>query len=393
MISVALRKKASAVSLVTMSFMLALAVPAASVNAQSQISSQQSLEQFKQRVNTAIDNSLAKLKESQQALNFSISANKDGVNASVTGPGGGTASGSISRDGASGSVSGANGGSASGSVSRDGASGQATTSNGSSASGSVTKDGAASEVNGANGGSASSSINKDGSSASITGPGGGSASIDAKSGTLTGSLSVPGELKDKLKAANQKAIDKLNDLKEEVNLVAKMEDLQAKAKEFDAQFKEIAVATVQATVTKSIDSVTYVLDRLQLAANSIETQIAKIKECIQSGSIDADVSKGSGSASANVSITAPNCSDLNVAANAGDMAASLEEQLEEARSTMKTIRSFLAASISLVSQLKDGNYTGTVASFQGISSQVDIVFTLSANVQNILVNLSSTINK
>ena len=368
-------KKLTPLSLVALSIVLAASTPVATVNAQAQMTTraQQTLDQFKQKINTAIDNSLTKLKSSKESLDVSLSvtANGEGVTSSVSG-GGSSAQSSVNKDGASGSVTTKNGSTASGNVSKDGATGSASTSGGSSASGSVTKDEASADVSTSRGGNAS---------------------ITATGGSFSGSLSVSPELKEKLKAANQKAIDKLSDLKQQVEETNKLDDLQQKAKEFDAAFKEIAIANVQATVTKSIDSMTQVLDRLQVAASNLESQVDKIKECLQSAEVDASAQAGRGSANASINASAPGCEDLNVDANSGDMGASLQEKIDTARSTMQTIRSFISSTIALVGELKSGNYSNTMTSFQGIASQLDVVSGLVSSVQNDLVNLSSSIKK
>src|SRR5207253_302228 len=97
--------------------------------------------------------------------------------------------------------------------------------------------------------------------------------------------------------SNKKAIEKLTALKTEVQATSSLGDVQAKAKEFDQEFKQIAQANVQAAVTKSIDSMTQVLDRLQVAGDNLQTQVTKLKQCIQSGSGSANGSVSGSSAS------------------------------------------------------------------------------------------------
>lgn len=369
--------------LIAISIVLVAGGPVQSVNAQSVTgssslqSSLASLTQLKQKITTAIDSSVNKLKQSQENLNFSLNVTVDenGVVTNVK-SGENSASASVGKDGANANIKGSNGSSASGTIGKDGASGEAKSSNG---------------------GTATGSVGKDGVSGSVSTSKGSNAAISAGLGTVTGSLSIPSDIKDKLKAANQKAIDKLEELKEKVESANKLEDLKEKAQEFDQAFKEIAIANVQATVTKSIDSMTKVLDRLQVAANNLESQVNKIKECLQSTKVDAsgdaNASDGKLNANGSISASALKCEDLNVDANAGDAAASLQEKIDAAKSTMQTIRSFLSSTISLVGELKSGGYTNTMASFQGISSQVDIVANLALTVQNDLVNLSTSIKK
>lgn len=359
--------------LIALSVVIAASGPVSAVNAQAQTTQlSQSLAQFKQKVSTAIDSSIEKLKQSKENLNVSIDVklNQEGLVSNVT-TNQGTASSSVGKNGATATVENKNGSKATGTVNKDGASGSVEGKNGTSASGSVSKDGVEASAQGKNG----------------------NVAINSAEGTIEGSLSVPSEIKDKLKAANQKAIDKLEEMKEKVEDANKLEDLQAKAKEFDQAFKEIAIANIQASVTKSIDSMTKVLDRLQVAKENLQSQVTKIKECLQGIDVEANAKAGDGTVEGSFSASAPDCEDLNVQANSGDAAASLQEKLDAAENTMETIRTFLSSTISLVSELKTGSYTNTLSSFQGIASQVDIVANLSATIQNDLVNLSTSIRK
>ena len=323
-----------------------------------------------------ITSNIDKLTQSQKALSVSISANKDGVTAEVTGPNETSASGSVSQDGVSGSAESSKG-NVSGSVGNDGISGQADGSGGTSASGSVGQDGASASIQSSRGN--------------------GSVSVDATSG-FAGDLSVPTSLMETLQQSNEKAIKKLEALQKKVDAADGLADIQATAKEFDEQFKEFAVANVQANVTKAIDSMTRVLDQLQVVASKIQTQVTKIKECARGmesgeGSASGSVSRSNGSGSASLNASAPGCDDLKVDVNSGDAAASLQAKLDEVKSTMQTIRSFLSSSIGLIAQLKDGDFKGTITSFDGISAQIDIVSKMSISVQTTLLNLAAAVAK
>jgi len=345
-------RKLAAIPLVAASVVVALSAPTNALSVQSALQNTQTqFNTLKQQVTTAIDANVTKLQQSSNSLNHSIniSANSStGLSASINGNGG-SASVNVNSSGASGSVNSTNGGSASGSVSSSGASGNA------------------------------------------SGPNGGSAKISANGDGLDLSLSVPKDLKAKLQAANQKAIDKLNNLKTQVDATTNLSDLQAKAKEFDQEFKDIAIANVQASVTKAIDSMTQVLDRLQVAADNLKTQVVQLKECLKNGTFDANASKDGVNVS--VSSFADNCASYNVSVNVGDAGVYLDDALAEINSSMQTIKSMLSSAIGLVTQLKDGNYGGTMDSFNGISLQMDIVANLSTNVQNDLANLSLSVNK
>ncbi len=362
-LNIALSKNIIKSSLMASAFVIAFATPAGAVTASLSVqSAQANLDKFKQKITTAIDSSISKLQDSASSLNYSIniSADKNGVTSTVN----------------------ANGSTATGSVGSNGVSGSVETSNGGSASVNVDKNGASVDANSTKGGSASTSVSSDGVSLSI------------KPGDFAqAALSIPKDLKSKLQASNQKAIAKLKELKTKVEATASVEDLQAKAKEFDQEFKDIAAANIQAAVTKAIDSQTKVLDGLQVAASNLQTRVNKLKECLESVSASASGSVANGTSTGSVNASAPGCTDLNVDANSGDQGQSLQDRLDEVKSSLQTIRSFLSSTIDLVTQLKDGNYTGTIKSFSGISSQVDIVVNLSSEVQNDLLNLSVAVNK
>jgi|GEM_PF-6085076 len=347
------------------------AQPVGTVHAQ--MSLRDTLTTLKEKVTDAITKNIKKLEESGKALSVSISVSKDGASIDVTGPNGGSVSGKINKDGASGEVKSSKGGGATGSVSKNGASGEVKSSKGDKVSGSVGKDGLRADAKTSSGGDYSISVDANG---------------------IASSLSVPNELKKKLQEANDKAIAKLKDLKAKVDAADTVEKAKAVAKEFDEKFEDFAVAHVQARVTKTIDTLTKVLDGLRLVAAKIQTQVTKVKECIQG------VKSGEGSANVglnanglSVAASAPGCDDLNVELHRDDIAASLQSKLDEAKSTMQTIRSFLSSSIGLIAQLKDGNFSGTLTSFNGISDQLDIVLELSANVKDSLVEIALSVRK
>ena len=353
-------------SLIATTFVLALSSPAGALSASASLSTastQNTLDQLKTSITSAIDKSITKLQDSASSLNVSLT-----LNASSTGVTG-TAS--------------ANGSTATGSISSTGASGSVSTSNGASASGSVSSSGASASVNSSNG-STSTSTDSSSSSSSLK---------FNSTDFLESILSIPKTLIQKLQQSNQQAVQKLTDLKTQVEKTANVTDLQAQAKQYDQEFKDIATSTIQASVSKSIADQTQVLDQLQTAASALQSQVNQLKTCLQSVSASATGSVSGTSASGSVNASAPGCTDLNVDSNSGDNGQSLQDQINEIKSSLQTIRSFLTSSISLVSQLKDGNYSGTITSFSGISAQLDVVANLSANVQNDLINLSAAVNK
>lgn len=334
---------------VVASVVLAVSTPVATANAQ--IAMQQAVAQLKYKITTVIDTNISKLQKTQDSLQVSITANRDGMSGSVS-------------------------------------------ANGNGASGSVNKDGATGAVNEANGSGVSNSVNKDGASSTVKGPNGSTSTTAVSIGdglVYSGNLSVSPDLLLKLKDSNQKAIDQLKELKQKVQTQNGLDEVQQTAKEFDQQYRDFAAANVQAAVTKSIDSMAKVLDRLQVVANNLQTQINKLKQCIQGVSVDAEA--GSGTAGGSVSASAPGCTDLQVDLNSGDGATSLQSKIDEIKSSMQTIRSFLSSSIDLIATLKDGNYSGTIASFQGVATVLDLVSSMSATVKNDLVNLAASVNK
>jgi hypothetical protein len=351
-------------SLIATTFVLALSSPAGALSTSASLSTasaQATLDKLKTSITSAIDTSITKLQDSASSINLSlnVNANSSGISSTAT-AGGSTATGSVSSSGASGSVSTSSGATASGSVSSSGASASASTSGG------------------------STSATTDTSTPSLK--------FDSTD-FLESILSIPKTLIQKLQQSNQKAVQKLTDLKTQVEKTADVTDLQAQAKQYDQEFKDIATSTIQASVTKSIADQTQVLDQLQTAASALQSQVSQLKTCLQSVSASATGSASSTSVSGSINASAPGCTDLNVDANSGDNGQSLQDQIDEIKSSLQTVRSFLTSSISLVSQLKDGNYSGTITSFSGISSQLDVVANLSSNVQNDLINLSAAVNK
>lgn len=352
----------STATLLALSIVTASTLPLASVNAlgtpgsvsgsaSAAVSASGSLDQWKQRVTTAIDSNIAKLQQSTQALDasFSLNLSKDGATVSANGPAG-SASGEVNKNGAKGSAESSQG-NASGSVNSSGASGSAHAANG----------------------NADYKIDID------------------KNGLLRGQLSIPMNLMDKLKGVNEKAIAKLTEIKQKVKASTAVADVQAAAKEFDQHAQEFAVANVQANVSKAIDSMTKVLDRLQLVSNNLQTQLNKIKQCAAKTNASANASVN-GKANASATASVQGCADFAVSASTADAEAALQAKLDQVKSNIQTVRSFLASSINTVAQL-NASYKGTVASFQSISSQLDIVANLSTQVQNDLISISASINK
>lgn len=247
------------------------------------------------------------------------------------------------------------------------------------------KESLSSEITG-NAGTGSASVNKDGANAN---------------------LEVSSELKDKAKAMIQKIIDKLKSMKEKVTESTQLTDMQSLGKSLDSQFGLDQLSNVQGAVTKSIESLTSVFDKLKSTANDLQSQVSKLKECatgLKSG--ESSVNANANNESANIS-----CGDLNV--DSAEVANSAQSQLDNVGTMMTTISSVLASSIALVmtlvssltgilgglgnlSSLGDvsnlsslGNLGGLLSSFTAITSQLDIASGMSGNAQGLLGNLSS----
>lgn len=261
------------------------------------------------------------------------------------------------------------------------------------------------------GASASASIGKDGAKAQATGKDGTTANVSLEGTDVNGNIEVSQALKNKVKETVQRYIAKLKAMKEKASGSTQLADIQALGKGVDSQFGLDQLSNVQGTVTKSIESLTGVFDKLKSTANDLQSQVAKLKECangLAGGDGSATVGVKDGSVTANA--FAPGCKELNVGSK--DIAAAAQSQLDNVGTMMMTMGSVLMSVISLVaslvtsfssltgslgdlSKLGDvsgsggiGNVGGLLGSFSAVTSQLDLVSGMAGNAQGLLGSVS-----
>lgn len=254
-------------------------------------------------------------------------------------------------------------------------------------------------------------LDKEGLNASTSGTTG-SASVTSNANGVNANVEVSDELKTKVKDSIKKIIDKLTAMKEKVLDSTKLTDMQAIGKNIDSQAQLDQLTNVQGTVTKAVESLTGVFDKLKSTANDLQGQVTKLKECaegVKSGEGSVNVNANGSSSELNAS--APGCDDLNV--NSDDIANSAQSQLDNIGTIMTTIGSVLASALTLImgfvssfsgilgsmgnlGSLGDvsnisslGNIGGLMSSFTAITSQLDIAGGMSGNAQGLLSSVSS----
>lgn len=188
-------------------------------------------------------------------------------------------------------------------------------------------------------------------------------------------ISIPPEVAQKLKDRTQKTIDTLNAIKDKLKAATDPAVIKAKVQEAVKKINDAALTSVYASTTKAVNSQIKVADSLQVTANALQTQLNKLRQCLQQSSTD------------------PQCATLRTEQNSADQGASLQEKINAMRTNIQTVRTFLGASVNLVSMMKDSNYTGTIKSFTAMTTMMSSLSGLFGGLQNDLNNLSEAINK
>ncbi len=215
--------------------------------------------------------------------------------------------------------------------------------------------------------------------------------LDASLNSLNGrnlSVEVSPDTKKKAKELAQKYITQLGELKQKVNDTDTLEEAQEIAKAVDSQSKLTQTVSVQASMTKAVESLTGAFDRMRSSANQLQGQVTKVKSC-------ADGNSG-----------ASYCSAAN-GADAKESAANAQAQLDNAKTIMTTIGSMLASLVAIVlalvmavvgvttslagGSLGDasgtqglGSLTGILSSFTALGSQLDLTGGLTSNASGLL---------
>ncbi len=252
-------------------------------------------------------------------------------------------------------------------------------------------------------GTATGAASKDGVSVSGEGAGG---SVSASVGTsgIDFNIEVSQELKDKIKGYMTKLTDRLKELKDEVKQEDSLAGIQDLAKLIDTQHVLDQVANVQGAVTKSVETMTGIVEQLKTTADDIQGQLTKIRECATGvasgdGSLDIQADKEGATATG----SAPGCDDFTVSSE--EITAQLEEQLSTVNTSISSIATVVTSAVTLLvtlstnfsdvlSQVGDldkltgsltditklssvGNVGGLLTSFNAITSQLDIASMLS----------------
>lgn len=260
-------------------------------------------------------------------------------------------------------------------------------------------------------GSVAATAGRDGASVQADGTSGNNVSVSASQDGLTANVELSTTIKDKAKETIQKIIEKLKSLKEKVAGASQLSDIQSLATGIDSQFNLDQLTNIQGTVTKAVESLTAVFDKLKSTANDLQSQIAKLKTCTKgvaagTGEVNAQVADGS----ATVSASAEGCEELKVSSD--DVVESLEGQMGNISTIMSTIGSVLMSALTLLgslvttfssltgglgnlSSLGDvsnlaslGSLSSLLSSFTGLSSQLDGVTGMAGSVQGLLGNMS-----
>lgn len=218
-----------------------------------------------------------------------------------------------------------------------------------------------------------------------------SASLNDNNGR-NASVTVSPDTKKKAKELANKYIAELKELKQKVTDTTSLADMQSLAKSIDSQSKLTQGVTVQATVTKAVESMTGVFDKLKKSANGLQSQVTKLKTCAGEESADS-------------------CAKLDVKNE--QIVAQAQASLDNVKTVLTTIGSILLSVIAIVlslvtsmasmtgglgslSSLGDvssmgglGNLGGMLSSFTAVGSQLDLASGLGGNANGLLSSVSS----
>lgn len=267
-------------------------------------------------------------------------------------------------------------------------------------------------------------IKKENSSAKVSGQNG-SASVEVDEDGIHKNVEVSDELKDRVISFLEKIIEGLKGLKEKVLGATSLEQMNTMGENIDDQFQLTQLADAQGAVTKAVESMTGVLDKLKATFSGLKSQVGKMRECA------AGLKSGEGTANINVQnqnltadASAPGCDDFNL--NGEEVVADAESQLANITTIISTISSVLLSSVTLLVSLVSsfssltgglgslgslgnlanlgnigdlggmlgsaGNIGGLMSSFSAITSQLGIANGMAGNSQNLLGSLTSFIN-
>lgn len=218
-----------------------------------------------------------------------------------------------------------------------------------------------------------------------------SASLNENSGQNV-SVAVSPEVKKNAKELTNSYITQLTELKDKVNATTSLTDMQALAKTIDSQTQLDQSVSVQASVTKAVESLTGVFDKLKSTASKIQSQINGIKSCAADGaSATCDTSKGdpeTTAKSAQVSLD----SVKTIMSTIGSMLSSVIAILLSLVTTLVSMSGSLGSLSSLGNVSGNSSLGGLgsiLSSFTAVGSQLDLASGLSSSAGSSLGSLSS----
>lgn len=207
-------------------------------------------------------------------------------------------------------------------------------------------------------------------------------------------VALEGGIKGKAMDSVKKVITKLTDLRKTVADSNTLADIQEHGKSVDSQYKLDQVTNVQGAVTKAVESLTGVFDKLKSTANDIQSRVSKLQSCTRSGG-DTETKNQT-------------CDKEQLTADDAETAKSAQSQMDNIATMLSTIGSVLMSAIMLLatlvtsfssllggmgslSSLGDvsgqsglGSLTGLMGSFTAITSQLDIASGMGGNASTLM---------
>ncbi len=218
-----------------------------------------------------------------------------------------------------------------------------------------------------------------------------SASLNDDNGR-NASVVVTLETKQKAKELVTKYIGELKEIKQKVTDTDNVTDMQALAKSIDSQSKLNQSVSVQARVTKAVESMTSVFDKLKSTAKKLQGQVTDLQSCTKDD-------------------TAKYCSMMEQQSNKASVA-SAQSSLDNIKTILSTVGSMLSSVIAILLSLVSmvvgmtsglssmsslGDVSGNsslsglssiLTSFTALASQLDLTGGLSSSASGLLGGVS-----
>lgn len=178
---------------------------------------------------------------------------------------------------------------------------------------------------------------------------------------LTGTIALPCSLKDSTKGFLQKIIENLTNLLGEVKGTSSLKEMTALGENINAQFGVNQLTDVQALATKSVESMTGVLENLKSSHNKLKGQVDGLKECTKG------LKNGETELKSSVTVNGAqvNCGEFDLSSS--DIADQAQGQLSNLTTVIKTISSVVASAVALLMSLV-ASFSGMAGGFGGLGS-------------------------